>query len=151
MPVILLLPRNAIDTTHYRKLGCAEPSSQGVTVTNFTHTLQARGRPGGTTSRRKEPGKGLTSREGGRRTSGPPSDQGLTLRTGMLSVRHAAAGLHYWHCTDFSVGGAAGMSRGRHLTVEKLPEASQGLLGGPPNPRSLGEEPWDRPKGRRTL
>lgn len=84
MPAILLLPRNAIDTTHYRKLGRAGPSSQGVTVTYFTDTLQARGRPGGPTSRRKEPGKSLTSREGG------PEDLRAALRPGSdTKDRHA--------------------------------------------------------------
>lgn len=106
-PANLLLPRNATDTTHYRKLGRAGPSPRGQESLTLSTTNRHQGEARGPTSHRKEPCESLTSRED---TSGSPSYQGLKLKTGMPLSDLMLLADTYWYCTDVSKGGAAGMS-----------------------------------------
>lgn len=97
MPAILLLPRNAIDTTQHRKLGRAGPSSQGNSHLLYRHlTGTGRGRLGGEGPLhigRSLVKVSLAGREG-LRTLRATLRPGSETKDRHAFVRHGAAGLH---------------------------------------------------------
>lgn len=153
LPAILLLPRNAIDTTHTGSCDVQGPHPRGQQSLTLYTSYRHQGRPGEPTSHRKKPYKSLTSREGGPEdTSGSPSYQALKPKTGMLFVRCDAAGLlayTYWYCTDFFEGGSCwdvpvADTCPRKSFLRPVKDCRMVL----PTPGLWGRNPGDRPKGR---